>query len=151
MYSLIRRMVLDHDDTRDVLQNALVKIWEKWSTYRGDAPLPAWILRIASNEALMFLRSQRLRRTVSLSSQTKYLESKLETSIDISADKINLVFQKALLQLTDRQRLIFNLKFHEEMKYEEMSSVLNTATGTLKATYHTAITKVQQYISENQQ
>ena len=117
MYSLIRRMILDHDDTRDVLQNALIKIWEKWTTYRGDAPLAAWILRIASNEALMFLRSQRLRRTISLSSQTAYLESKLESSLEINADKVNLIFQKALLQLTDRQRLIFNMKFHEEMKY----------------------------------
>lgn len=150
MYSLIRRMVVDHDDARDVLQNALLKIWEKWSSFRGEAPLSAWILRIASNEALMFLRSQKIRRTISLSSNTNYLESKLEASSSISADKIHLVFQKALLKLTDRQRLIFNMKFHEEMKYDEMAAILNVATGTLKATYHTAVMKVQQFLTESQ-
>ena len=140
-------MVIDHDDADDVVQEVFIKVWKEIDRYRGDSELFTWIYRIATNEALQFLRKKK-RRMLFSGDYNEVLERHLVNSMDIDGDEIQLKLQKAILTLPDKQRLIFNLKYFEELKYEEMSGITGTSVGSLKASYHHAVKKIEKYLVE---
>lgn len=146
LYWHIRKIVIAHDDTHDVLQNVFIKVWQGLQNYRYDAALYTWLYRIATNESLNFL-AEKARRTYGYSEAvTNMLEEKLQADIYFDGDEIQRELQRAILRLSERQRLIFNMRYFDEIKYEDMAQILDCAVGTLKATYHTAVKKIEEYL-----
>lgn len=145
LYAMIRRMVQFHDDADDVLQNTFMKAWQALDGFRGDCQLSTWMYRIAVNEALAFL--QRQRNTESLSNESENVRS-LESDPFFDGDETELLLQEAIASLPEKQRVVFNLRYFEEMKYEEMSALLQTSVGALKASYHLAAKKIEQFFEE---
>ena len=145
LYWQIRRMVLDHDDTDDILQNVFLKAWQGLDHFRGDARLSTWLYRIANNETINFLQRQR-RNVISLSdngnTDTERIEQQLESDPYFDGDETELQLQQAIQSLPPKQRQVFNMKYFQEMKYEEISAVLGTSIGALKASYHHAVQKI---------
>ena len=148
LYWQIRRMVLSHDDANDLLQNAFVKAWMSIDYFRAEAKLSTWLYRIALNECITFLNKQRAANTVSIDDPEAVLVQKLESDPYFSGDDAQLLLQKALLALPEKQRMVFNLKYFQEMKYEEMSEIFGTSVGALKASYHHAVKKIQKFLEE---
>lgn len=148
LYWQIRRMVLSHDDANDLLQNTFVKAWVNIDYFRAEAKLSTWLYRIALNECLTFLNKQRAAATVSLDDPEAEVLQKLEGDPYFSGDKVQLLLQKALLTLPEKQRMVFNLKYYQEMKYEEMSEIFGTSVGALKASYHHAVKKIEKFLAE---
>lgn len=149
MYWHIRKLIISHDDTDDVLQNTFMKAWKGLQDFREDAQLYTWLYRIATNEALSFLAQKKRKYFLPLIDVERQLSNTLETDEYFSGDELQLKLQKAVLTLPEKQRVVFNLKYFEEMKYEEMSEILDTSVGALKASYHHAVKKVEKYILEN--
>lgn len=143
LYWHIRKIVLSHEDTDDVLQNTFVKIWKGIREFRYESQLFTWMYRVATNEALNFLQEKRRKTYGNSESISEMLENQLESDPYFSGDAIQYELQKAVLKLPERQRLIFNMKYFDDMKYDEMAEVLGVAVGTLKATYHTAVKKIE--------
>lgn len=150
LYWHIRRMVHNHDDADDVLQNTYIKVWRNIASYRGDAKVYSWIYRIATNEALNLIRSNKKLYSVSDDLDTENT-SALSGDIYFDSEAAEAQLHMAIQTLPDKQRAVFNLKYFEEMKYEEMSEVLETSVGALKASYHHAVQKVKQYLEINNQ
>ncbi len=148
VYYHIRRMVIDHDDTDDLVQETFVKIWKGLDNFHGQSALYTWIYRIATNECLTFLAKKRRRFFLPLGDVEAELNSKIDCQLPMSGDEIQKHFQKALLTLPEKQRLVFNMKYFDEMKYEEISEVLGTSVGALKASYHHAVKKIEEYINK---
>ena len=148
LYWQIRRMVLSHDDANDLLQNAFVKAWMNIDYFRAEAKLSTWLYRIALNECITFLNKQRAANTVSIDDPEAVLVQKLESDPYFSGDDAQLLLQKALLALPEKQRMVFNLKYFQEMKYEEMSEIFGTSVGALKASYHHAVKKIEKFLEE---
>ena len=148
LYWQIRRMVLSHDDANDLLQNAFVKAWMSIDYFRAEAKLSTWLYRIALNECITFLNKQRAANTVSIDDPEAVLVQKLESDPYFSGDDAQLLLQKALLALPEKQRMVFNLKYFQEMKYEEMSEIFGTSVGALKASYHHAVKKIEKFLEE---
>lgn len=148
LYWQIRRMVLSHDDANDILQNTFIKAWVNIDYFRAEAKLSTWLYRIAFNECLTFLNKQRATNTVDIDDPEVMVDQKLESDPYFSGDHIELLLQKALLSLPEKQRLVFNLKYYQEMKYEEMSDILGTSVGALKASYHHAVKKIEKFLEE---
>ncbi len=148
LYWHIRRMVLSHDDANDLLQNAFVKAWMNIDYFRAEAKLSTWLYRIALNECITFLNKQRAANTVSIDDPEAVLVQKLESDPYFSGDDAQLLLQKALLALPEKQRMVFNLKYFQEMKYEEMSEIFGTSVGALKASYHHAVKKIEKFLEE---
>lgn len=142
-------MVIDHDDADDLTQEVFVKIWKNLENFRKDAQLYTWIYRIATNECLSFLSSKKRKFFLPINDVTAELMEKIESSPDIAGDEVQLKLQKAILTLPDKQRLVFNMKYFDEMKYEEMSAILGTSVGALKASYHIAVKKIEEYLKQN--
>jgi RNA polymerase sigma-70 factor (ECF subfamily) len=149
VYWLIRKMVIDHDDANDLTQEVFVKIWQNLDRFREEAQLFTWIYRIATNHTLSFLKKKKRRFFIPIEDVNAKLENKLTESEAISGDEIQLKLQKALLTLPDKQRLVFNMKYFEEMKFEDISAVTNTSVGALKASYHHAVKKIEEYINHH--
>jgi len=149
LYWHIRRMVIEHEDTNDVLQNVFVKVWNALANFREDSHLYTWLYRIATNESISFLE-QKKRKTAAVSLSDE--ESSYDFENSIKADKhfdstrLEWRLQLAINQLPEKQRLVFNLRYYDEMPYEEMSRVLETSEGALKASYHHAAKKIEDYI-----
>lgn len=144
LYWHVRKIVIDHADTDDILQNVFVKIWQGLKEFRYESKLYTWMYRIATNESLNFL-SEKSRKVYGNSDAiSDYLENTLEGDVYFSGDSIQKELQRAILTLSDRQRLIFNMKYFEDMSYDDMAEVLNVAVGTLKATYHHAVKKIEE-------
>ena len=144
LYWQIRRMVLSHDDADDVLQNTFMKAWTGLDGFRGDAKLSTWLFRIATNETLNFL--DRKRQALSLDDEASVgVTARLESDPYFDGDETERQLQEAIAQLPDRQRQVFNLKYFDEMKYEEMSELLDTSVGALKASYHHAVKKIADF------
>ena len=147
IYWNIRKMVIDHDDADDVVQETFIKIWQGLQNFRSDAQLYTWIYRITTNESLNFLQKKRRQNHVPIDGEDSLdLMNTLESSISqdyISGDEIQIKLQKALLQLPDKQRLVFNMKYYDDLKYEEISEITGTSVGALKASYHLAVKKIQ--------
>ena len=140
VYWQIRRLVYSHDDANDIMQNAFLKAWSNIGALQGESKFSTWLFRIAINEALSFL--QRKRDTISLDSPEAAAVSQLEADTYFNGDRAQLLFQKAIASLPDKQRLVFNMRYFDEMKYEEMSKLLGTSVGALKASYHIAVEKI---------
>lgn len=149
LYWQIRRMVLLHEDANDLLQNTFIKAWTNIDYFRGDAKLSTWLYRIALNECLTFLNKQRAVTTVSIDDEDASALQKLESDPYFSGDRAQKSLQKALLTLPEKQRMVFNLKYYQEMKYEEMSDIFGTSVGALKASYHHAVKKSRSFWRES--
>ena len=149
LYNHIRNIVLNHDDTDDVLQNTFIKIFQHLKSFKGDSKLFSWMYRIATNEALTFLKQKsKLSGITSETLQIKSLDS-LEADVFFDGNDIQLKLQKAIAMLPEKQQLIFKMKYFEELKYEEISEILGTSVGGLKASYHIAVKKIEAYVSTN--
>ena len=149
LYWHIRKILVSHDDTDDVLQNTFIKVYEALPRFREDSSLYTWLYRIATNEALTFLKKRSIRRLVSMEDVSTYLERTLESDAFSDGDDIQMKLQKAILRLPEKQRLVFNMKYFDEMKYEEMSQILETSVGALKASYHHAVRKIEQFLTDD--
>jgi len=149
LYWHVRRMVVDHDDANDVLQNMFIKVWNALDHFREDSQLYTWLYRIATNECLTFLEQQKKRGTLSLTDDENGLGNKIRADEGFDANRLEWKLQLAIQQLPEKQRLVFNLRYYDEMPYEEMSRVLDTSEGALKASYHHAAKKVEEFIKNN--
>jgi len=146
LYWHIRRIVLNHDDTDDVLQNTFIKVFKNIDGFKGDSKLYSWMYRIATNEALTFLKKKSKKLGISDSELQNKMVSNLQADVYFDGDEIQLKLQKAIAILPEKQKLVFNMKYYQEMKYEEISEVLNTSVGGLKASYHLAVKKVESFL-----
>ena len=146
LYWHVRRLVVDHDDANDVLQNVFIKVWNGLENFREDSQLYTWLYRIATNEGLTFLEQQKKRSTVSLSDVESGLSNKIRSDTGFDANKLEWRLQIAIQQLPAKQRVVFNLRYYDEMPYQEMSRILDTSEGALKASYHHAARKIEEFI-----
>ncbi len=146
LYWHIRRMLVDHDDTNDVLQNVFIRVWNGLDNFRADAKLYTWLYRIATNECLSFLEQKKRKSSVSLSDVEEGLANQVRADKDFDANKLEWKLQLAIQQLPEKQRIVFTLRYYDEMPYEEMSQVLDTSEGALKASYHHAVKKIEDFI-----
>lgn len=149
LYWHIRKMVLNHDDADDLLQNTFLKAWMNINYFRGEAKLLTWLYKIAVNECLTFLNRQRNINNISIDDTDVFLLDRLKGDEYFDGDALQEKFQAAVLSLPEKQRLVFNMKYYEEMKYEEMSSILGTSVGALKASYHHAVKKIEEFLTKD--
>lgn len=149
LYRQIRRMVQDHDDANDLLQNTFLKAWSNIENFRGDARLSTWLYKIAVNETLSHLDRERKRRGISLDDQEASLISTIEADTDIDGDELAQRLRKAIATLPEKQRLVFNMRYYDDMRYDDISAVLGTSVGALKASYHLAVKKIEQFFSDD--
>ena len=148
LYRQIRRMVQSHDDTNDLLQNTFMKAWSNIENFRGDARLGTWLYKIAVNESITFINKKKVQNNISLDDDSSFLTSNLEADRYFDGDEAQLKLQKAIATLPDKQRLVFNMRYYDEMKYEDMSEILGTSVGALKASYHHAVKKIESFFGE---
>lgn len=141
MYWAIRRMVHDHEDTHDILQNALIKIYRYIPDFNENSKLYTWLYRIAVNESLTFLRKQQKTRTLSLEESVENFGERLKADPYFNGDDLMIELKKAIEQLPPKQKLVFNLRYYEEMSYKDISEILETSEGALKASFHHAAKK----------
>ncbi len=146
MYWQIRKMVVNHDDANDLLQNAFVKVWKNLHNFRGDAKLSTWLHKITINESINFINKEKQRRQLEGDESDSFLANNLESDEYFDGDALQTKFQKAVLNLPQKQRMVFNMRYFEEMKYEDISEVLGTSVGALKASYHHAVRKISKEI-----
>ncbi|MDR2627849.1 MAG: sigma-70 family RNA polymerase sigma factor [Dysgonamonadaceae bacterium] len=148
LYWQIRKMVIDHEDANDLLQNTFIKAWMNINYFRGDAKLSTWLYRIAINECMSFLNAQRQRNNISIDDANVFLSEKLESDAYFDGDAAQLKLQQAILRLPEKQRLVFNMRYYDELSYEQMSGILGTSVGALKASYHHAAKKIENFLTD---
>jgi RNA polymerase sigma-70 factor (ECF subfamily) len=148
LYWHIRKIVISHDDADDVLQNTFIKAWAALADFRGDAQLYTWLYRIATNESLSFLKSKRTKFFLPLVNVEHQLINKVEDDTYFNGSAVQKKLQQMILKLPNKQRIIFNMRYFDEMKYEEISEVLGTSVGALKASYHHAVKKIEELMTE---
>lgn len=146
IYWHVRKMVIDHDDADDLTQEIFIKVYRHIDGFRQDSQLYTWIYRIATNECLAFLQKKRRRFFLPLGDVAAELIQKVDQGLNISGEDIQLQLQKALLKLPDKQRIVFNMKYFDEMPYEEISEITGTSVGALKASYHHAVKKIEEFL-----
>lgn len=149
LYWHIRRIVLNHDDADDVLQNTFIKVFKNIEGFKGDSKLYSWMYRIATNEALTFLKSKSRKLGLSDIELQDRMIGNLEADVYFEGDEIQLKLQKAIAALPEKQKLVFNMKYFQELKYEEISEILETSVGGLKASYHLAVKKIEASLKES--
>ncbi|WP_340076884.1 RNA polymerase sigma factor [Leptobacterium sp. I13] len=149
LYWHIRRMVLNHDDTDDVLQNTFIKVYRNIEKFKGESALYSWMYRIATNEAINFLNARAKKHHLSSEALQAKLVENLEADVFFEGDTMQLKLQEAIATLPEKQRMVFNMKYFQEMKYEEISTVLDTSVGALKASYHHATKKIEDYVKNH--
>lgn len=149
LYFHARKILIIHDDANDVIQDSFIKIYQNINTFKGDSQLYTWLYSIVTNQALNFLKKQKRSYTFSAISYEDNLVNKLYSDEYFDGDEAQFKLQKAILKLPTKQRLVFNMKYYEELKYEEISEILNKSTGALKASYHLAVKKIKKYLEEN--
>ena len=149
IYWHIRKMVVDHNDADDLTQEVFVKVWKNLSNFREDAALFTWLYRIATNESLNFLKKKRRRFMLPINDVAKELSKKIDNDPLIEGSEIERKLQKVLLTLPDRQRLVFNMKYFEDLPYKEIAKILEVTEGSLKASYHIAVKKIQQLLGDD--
>ena len=147
LYYHIRKMVIDHDDTNDLLQNTFIKVWNNLDKFREDSQLFTWMYRIATNETLTFLKQKNKNRTYRMDDVELEVNEKTGNNEYYNVDHLEMKLQQAIQGLPDKQKLVFIMRYYDRMKYEEMSAVLGTSVGALKASYHHAVAKVEKYIT----
>lgn len=146
LYWHIRKIVISHDDSDDVLQNTFIKVWKSLEGFKAESQLYTWLYRIATNEALSFLRKKERKHTESIHPIEQELSKNLESDHYFTGDEIQLKLQQAILTLPEKQRLVFNMRYYDEMPYEQMSLILDTSVGALKASYHIAAKKIEEIV-----
>ncbi|MCE3258608.1 MAG: sigma-70 family polymerase sigma factor [Bacteroidetes bacterium] len=146
LYWHIRKIVIDHDDSDDVLQNTFIKIWKGLENFREESQLYTWMYRIATNEALTLLRQKQKAQTTSIHPIEYQLSKSLESDNYFKGDEIQLKLQQAILTLPEKQRIVFNMRYYDETPYEKMSEILETSVGALKASYHIAAKKIEEFL-----
>jgi RNA polymerase sigma factor (sigma-70 family) len=146
IYWHIRRLVIDHDDADDLVQDTFIKVWKNLEKFRNDAQLYTWIYRIATNESITFLNKKKQRNNTPLDEVSAELSETLIASSYFNGDKVQLKLQQALLTLPEKQRLIFNMKYFDELKYDEISEITGTSVGALKASFHIAVKKIEVFM-----
>ncbi len=149
LYWQIRRMVIDHDATNDLLQNTFMKAWSSIDHFRGDARLSTWLYKIAVNETLTYIARERARNEVSIDSDDAFLVNDLAADPNFDGDELQLKLQRAINTLPEKQRLVFNMRYYDDMRYEDISEILGTSVGALKSSYHHALKKIEQFFSDN--
>ena len=149
LYWQIRRIVLNHDDADDVMQNTFLKAWNNLNTFRSDSKLSTWLHRIAINESLGFIRRQKKQAALSTDEDLRGVANTLMADRYFDGNEAEALLQAAISQLPDVQRMVFNLRYYDDMKYSEISRLLNTSEGALKASYHIAVKKISQYFHQH--
>ena len=149
LYFHIRNIVLNHDDTDDVLQNTFIKVFSNLKNFKGESKLYSWIYRIATNESLTFIEQRAKKQGISNEEVQQKAIMNLESDVYFEGNEIQLKLQKAIATLPEKQQLVFKMKYFEEMKYENMSEILDTSVGGLKANYHHAVKKIEEYLKTN--
>lgn len=149
LYAHIRNIVLNHDDTDDVLQNTFVKIFQNLKNFKGESKLYSWMYRIATNEAITFINNRAKKSGISSQELKDKMIKSLEADIDYDGNEMQLKLQKAVASLPEKQQLVFKMKYFQEMKYEEMSEILETSVGGLKASYFHAVKKIEEFLNSN--
>jgi len=150
LYWHIRKMVLSHEDANDVLQNTFMKAWNGLDGFRGDSQVSTWLYRIATNETLTFLANKRMRNLQSIDNDEDMMLQNLQADTYLNGNELQLKLQKAILTLPEKQRLVFNMKYFDDITYEQMESILGTSVGALKASYHHAVKKIEKIFSEEE-
>ena len=148
-YWHIRRMVTTHEDADDVVQNTFIKIFKNIDKFKGDSKLYTWIYRIATNESITFLKNRKRRYSESIDESENSIEHKLKADSYFDGDEIQTKLQSAIISLPEKQKAVFNLRYFEEMPYNQMAEVLDTSVGALKASYHHAVKKIEEYIRDD--
>lgn len=148
LYWQIRKMVLSHDDANDILQEVFIKAWSNIDNFRGEAKLSTWLYRIAINESITFINKMRAQNNISIDEDDSFLINQLEGDQYFDGDETQKLLQKAVLTLPEKQRLVFQMKYFDEMKYEKMSEILGTSVGALKASYHHAVKKIENFFDQ---
>lgn len=149
LYNHVRNIVLNHDDADDVLQNTFVKVFQNLNKFKGESKLFSWMYRIATNEALTFLNHKaKISGISSEKLQNKTIDN-LKADIYFDGNEMQIKLQKAIVQLPEKQQLVFKMKYFEELKYEEISEILGTSVGALKASYHLAVKKIEAFVTAN--
>jgi RNA polymerase sigma-70 factor (ECF subfamily) len=149
LYNHVRGIVLDHEDANDVLQNTFIKVHSHLKTFKGDSKLYSWMYRIATNESITFIQQRAKKQGISNEEVKEKALNKLESDVYFDGDEIQLKLQKAVALLPEKQQLIFKMKYFEELKYEEISEILGTSVGALKASYHIAVKKIEDFLKTN--
>ncbi len=147
LYWQIRKMVVSHDDANDLLQNVFMKAWKNIHNFRGDARLSTWLFKIAVNESINFINREKARLNLPADDEeTSFLLDNIEADEYFDGDDLHKELLKAIARLPEKQRLVFNMRYFDEMKYEDISDILGTSVGALKASYHHAVKKISEYI-----
>jgi len=146
LYMHIRKIVIRHEDADDVLQNTFIKVWRYLKDFKQNSKIYTWLFRIATNEALTFINQKKKKAEESFDNYEQYLSNTLESDEYFTGDQTQLILQKAILTLPEKQRIVFNMRYFDEMKYDEMSEILETSTGALKASYHHAVKKIEDFL-----
>ena len=148
LYWHIRRIVVNHDDTDDILQNVFVKSWKGIANFREDANLYTWLYRIATNESITFINKRKKENQIDLETESYHLKAG-ESDYLMDGDEIQIKLENALLTLPEKQRAVFHMKYYDDMKYTQISEVVGTSVGALKASYHLAVKKIEKYLTEH--
>lgn len=148
VYWHVRKMVIDHDDADDLTQEIFIKIHKYIDSFREDSQLFTWIYRIATNECLSFLNRKKKRFFLPIEDVTQQLATKIDKDPDLNGDEIQKRLQKAILQLPAKQRLVFNMKYFDDLPYEQISEITDTSVGALKASYHHAVKKIEEFLGD---
>jgi RNA polymerase sigma-70 factor (ECF subfamily) len=146
LYWHIRKMVIVHDDADDLMQNVFIKAYKGLHSFREDSKIYTWLYKIATNECITFLNNKKKRFFLPIVDVEAQLSRHIENDPRLSSDRIQMKLQQAILTLPEKQRLVFNMKYFDEMKYEDMSEILGTSVGALKASYHHAVKKIEEFI-----
>ena len=149
LYHHIRNIVLNHDDADDVLQNTFIKVFRYLKDFKGDSKLFSWMYRIATNEAITFINQKAKRNGMTSEAMQSRIVDNLKADVYFDGNEIQLKLQKAVAILPEKQQLVFKMKYYEELKYEEMSEILGTSVGALKASYHHAVKKIEDFVKTN--
>ena len=149
MYWHIRRLVIDHEDANDLVQNVFIKIWKNLKGFREDSQIFTWIYRIATNESLSFLKNKKNKYILPFVDVERQLSDSLQDDNWFSGNEIQLKLQNAILKLPNKQKVVFNMRYFDDMTYEEISNVLGTSVGALKASYHHAVKKIEEFVTKN--
>ena len=149
LYWLIRKIVVVHDDADDVLQNTFIKVWKFLPGFKGDSNIYTWLYRIAVNESVTFLNKKKKEAHPGFEEYENYLSNTLQSDAYFDSDALQLKFQQAILTLPEKQRIVFNMRYFEEINYRDMSEILETSEGALKASYHHAVKKIEAFFDED--
>ncbi len=149
LYWHIRKIVISHDDADDVLQNTFIKVYRNINNFKAESKLYSWMYRIATNESITFINKRAKLHSVDANEMQSKLIENLEADVYFDGDKMQLQLQKAVAILPQKQQLVFNMKYFDDMKYKDMSEILNTSVGALKASYHHAVKKIENYLTDD--